>query len=79
MKKLVITTDKSIQAGRNQEILVMNLPFYLYIATDKNNQIHEVIPREFGGEDIFSQFHGRPSEDCGILINKIKEIYEEQN
>ena len=79
MKKLVITTDKSIQVGRNQEILVTNLPFYLYIATDKNNQIHEVIPREFGGEDIFSQFHGRTMDDCGILISKLKELYEEQN
>lgn len=72
--KAVITTDKDAKIGQNQQKLVVNLPFKLEIEIDKNNQIHNIQPREFAGVDLFSKYHGRTMDWCSDLVQEIQNL-----
>lgn len=77
--KAVITTNKETKVGQNQQKLVVNLPFELEVEIDKNNQIHDIQPREFAGVDLFSKYHGRTMNWCYELVEEMKDLYNEQN
>ena len=76
--KAIITTNKDAQVGQNQQKAVVNLPFELEIAIDKNNQIHDIQPRTFLGVDLFSKYHGRTMDWCSDLVEEMCGLHEEK-
>lgn len=78
--KAIITTDNTKKVtGRNQELLLIKLPFELAIEIDKNNQIHDVQPRKFADVDIFSKYHGRTADWYRELIEEMCDLYDKNN
>ena len=76
--KAIITTNKEAQVGKNQQKVLVNLPFELEVTIDKNNQIHDIQPRTFRGVDLFSKYHGRTVDWCADLAEEMLELYKEQ-
>lgn len=76
--KAIITTNKEAQVGKNQQVVVVNLPFELEVTVDKNNQIHDIQPRTFCGVDLFSKYHGRTIDWCADLAEEMVDLYKEQ-
>lgn len=76
--KAIITTNTEAQVGKNQQKVLVNLPFELEVTIDKNNQIHDIQPRTFCGVDLFSKYHGRTVDWCADLAEEMLELYKEQ-
>lgn len=76
--KAIITTNTEAQVGKNQQKVLVNLPFELEVTIDKNNQIHDIQPRTFSGVDLFSKYHGRTVDWCADLAEEMLELYKEQ-
>lgn len=76
--KAIITTNTEAQVGKNQQKVLVNLPFELEATIDKNNQIHDIQPRTFRGVDLFSKYHGRTVDWCADLAEEMLELYKEQ-
>lgn len=76
--KAIITTNTEAQVGKNQQKVLVNLPFELEVTIDKNNQIHDIQPRTFCGIDLFSKYHGRTIDWCADLAEEMLELYKEQ-
>ena len=76
--KAIITTNKEAQVGKNQQVVVVNLPFELEVTVDKNTQIHDIQPRTFCGVDLFSKYHGRTIDWCADLAEEMVDLYKEQ-
>ena len=76
--KAIITTNTEAQVGKNQQKVLVNLPFELEVTIDKNNQIHDIQPRTFCGVNLFSKYHGRTVDWCADLAEEMLELYKEQ-
>lgn len=75
MKKIVITSNVNLKAGRNQEIISVKLPFEITIIGDKNNQICDIQPKVVKDVDLFSKYHGRTITNWGLnLIEELKDL-----
>ena len=76
--KAIITTNTEAQVGKNQQKVLVNLPFELEVTIDKNNQIHDIQPRTFRGVDLFSKYHGRTMDWCSDLVEEMRGLHEEE-
>ena len=76
--KAIITTNTEAQVGKNQQKVLVNLPFELEVTIDKNNQIHDIQPRTFRGVDLFSKYHGRTMDWCPDLVEEMRGLHEEE-
>ena len=75
--KALITTDANEQIGLEQKkVIIKQFPFYMRIQIDKNNQICDVQPRTFMGEDLFSKYHGRMRDWSFDLVQDMKNLYK---
>lgn len=74
--KLIITNDESLRTSSKQNKVIKNFPIRtkVFISIDKNNQIHDIMPRNMYGIDLFSKYHGRTSDWVVCLIDQIKDI-----
>lgn len=77
--KVVVSTNKDVQVGQNQEKLIFDLPFDLEVEIDKNGQIHNIKPRVFEGVDLFSKYHGRTMDWCSSLVEEMIELLKRVN
>ena len=76
--KAIITTNTEAQVGKNQQKVLVNLPFELEVTIDKNNQSHDIQPRTVLGGDQCSKYHGRTVDWCADLAEEMLELYKEQ-
>lgn len=77
--KAIITTNEDAQVGQNQRKVFVSLPFDLEVEIDKNNQIHNIQPREVAGVDLFSKYHGRTLDWCSDLVAEVRELHNKHN